>query len=84
MQQNPELSLAAKEKLRICLTSAELAPLAKTGGLADVAAALSAYLHRAGHEVVVLMPRYSRVDSLAQNIEPVAELQDLSMRIGPW
>ena len=30
------------------------------------------------------MPRYSQVDSLAQTIEPVADLQDLSMRIGPW
>jgi len=68
--------------LRICLASSELAPFAKTGGLADVASALPAYLHRAGHDVRVLMPRYSRVDASAPEIVPVTGLQNLSMRVG--
>jgi starch synthase len=76
--------LARKQKLRICLASAEFTPLAKTGGLADVATALSEYLHSAGHDVRVLIPRYARIDNLGLNIEPVAGLQDLVVNIGPW
>ena len=43
--------MPTKKPLNICLASAEVTPLAKTGGLADVSAALSAYLHTAGHDV---------------------------------
>jgi starch synthase len=74
--------LAKQAKLNICLTSSELAPFAKTGGLADVTAALSAYLHRSGHDVRVLIPRYSRIDRMRIDIEPVEQLQDLRMHIG--
>ena len=42
--------------LKICLATPEFAPLAKTGGLADVSAALSLYLHREGHDIRVLDP----------------------------
>ncbi|NNL94002.1 MAG: glycogen synthase [Xanthomonadales bacterium] len=63
--------------------SSELAPFAKTGGLADVTAALSAYLHDAGHDVLALIPRYPRVEKTAGTIEPVERLQNLSIRIGP-
>ena len=76
--------MAAAKKLKICVSSAEVAPLAKTGGLADVAAALPAYLHRQGHDVRLLMPRYARLESQGLKIEPVVNLQDLTMRIGPW
>jgi len=76
--------LAAPKKLKICLTSAEVAPLAKTGGLADVTAALSAQLHQAGHDVRLLMPRYAALETQGLQIEPVAKLQNLSMRVGPW
>ncbi|MGH8310169.1 MAG: glycogen/starch synthase, partial [Steroidobacteraceae bacterium] len=48
--------------MRICLIASEATPLAKTGGLADVAAALTKHLHRAGHDVRLYMPLYSRVD----------------------
>jgi starch synthase len=76
--------LPSRKKLKICLASAEVAPLAKTGGLADVAAALTAYLHRAGHDVRLLMPRYARLESQGLAIKPVPKLQNLAMRIGPW
>ncbi len=59
-----------------------MAPLAKTGGLADVTAALGAYLHRAGHEVRVLMPRYSRLERQGLVIEPVRGLEGLTMSLG--
>ncbi len=38
----------AQQPLKICLATSEMTPLAKTGGLADVAAALSAYFDAPG------------------------------------
>ena len=74
--------MSEQQSLRICLATSEVTPFAKTGGLADVTSALSAFLHEAGHEVRVLMPRYPRVDEVAEDISPVKGLQDLSIRIG--
>ncbi|MGB5249163.1 MAG: glycogen synthase GlgA [Gammaproteobacteria bacterium] len=76
--------MAKKDNLRICLTSAEFAPLAKTGGLADVTAALSDYLHQAGHDVRVLMPFYSGIDTSALVIEPVSNIQNVPIQVGSW
>lgn len=68
--------------LKICLATSELTPLAKTGGLADVSAALAAYLYRSGHDVRVLMPRYSAIDTSGIELQPVQYLQDMPMRLG--
>ncbi|MDX1515223.1 MAG: glycogen synthase [Woeseiaceae bacterium] len=76
--------MASEEKLKICLATSEFAPFAKTGGLADVTSALSAYLHRNGHEVCAVMPHFSRIDKGGYDIKPVEQLQDLTVRIGPW
>src|SRR5690606_4270542 len=46
--------------MRILMLSAEYAPLAKTGGLADAVAGLADALTRGGHDVRALMPRYGR------------------------
>jgi starch synthase len=43
---------------RILMVTAEAAPFAKTGGLADVLGALPKALAQLGEEVAVLMPRY--------------------------
>ncbi len=48
--------------MRIGVVSAELAPLAKVGGLGDVAGALSAELAARGHDVTALMPGYARLN----------------------
>ncbi|MGB7213850.1 MAG: glycogen/starch synthase, partial [Gammaproteobacteria bacterium] len=45
--------------MRILMVSAELAPLAKTGGLADAVAGLSAALAAKDHDVRVLIPDYT-------------------------
>ena len=76
--------MAKIDPLRICLASSELAPLAKTGGLADVNSALSAYLHQQGHDIRVLLPFYASLDRTNLDIEPVDNLQDLIVSIGPW
>jgi starch synthase len=44
--------------MKIGMVAAELTPLAKVGGLGDVAGAISAALAARGHEVTVLMPAY--------------------------
>ncbi|MDJ0938778.1 MAG: glycogen synthase [Woeseiaceae bacterium] len=72
----------ATKPLNICLVSSEFASLAKTGGLGDVSSALSSYLHSAGHDVRVLIPRYSRIDALGLEIDPVPALADMSVRLG--
>src|ERR1700758_1787332 len=43
------------------MISPEAAPLAKTGGLADVAGALPAALQALGDQAAVVMPRYASV-----------------------
>jgi len=48
--------------LRVLLVSPEIAPLAKTGGLADVAGALPKAIAALGHEVRAVMPYFRQVD----------------------
>jgi starch synthase len=47
--------------MKILMVSAEFAPLAKTGGLADAVAGLSGALVAAGHDVRLLMPHYAAI-----------------------
>ena len=44
------------------MVSSECAPLAKTGGLADVVGALPAALQNLGDQVAVVIPRYGAID----------------------
>jgi len=69
--------------LRICLVSSEVAPLAKTGGLADVVPALAAELVRRGHDVRVVMPLYRRLRENGVRFEDVPGLSALSLSLGP-
>ncbi len=68
--------------LRVCFIASEVAPLAKTGGLADVAGALGKYLHAAGHDVRVFMPLYRQVDRRALQLFPVGFLRDIPLQLG--
>lgn len=47
--------------MKILFVSSEIAPFAKTGGLADVAYALPKALHDMGHDVRAIMPKYESV-----------------------
>jgi starch synthase len=53
--------MPAVVKLSICAIASEVVPLAKSGGLADVASALSRQLTAFGHDVRLFMPFYSQI-----------------------
>lgn len=52
-----------KKKLNIVFAAAEVFPFAKTGGLADVAGALPKAIKELGHNIIVVMPRYYKIDT---------------------
>ncbi len=49
--------------MRVLMTAAEMAPLAKTGGLGDVLGGLPSALAALGHEVTVVMPFYRSINA---------------------
>ena len=70
------------EKFAICLLASEVEPLSKTGGLGDVAGALTRYLHGAGHDVRLFTPAYDFIDLAACSAEPVAGLGQIALPMG--
>jgi len=68
--------------LRICFVASEVAPLAKTGGLADVSGALPRHLHSKNHDVRLFMPMYSSIDLRPLELHPVDFLQELPLELG--
>ena len=65
------------------MLASEATPFAKTGGLADVAGALTKQLHATGHDVRLVMPLHAQVDRAAHGVAPVAGFTDLSLEFGP-
>jgi starch synthase len=68
--------------LRICFLTAEMAPFAKAGGLADVSGALVKYLHAAGHDIRLFMPGHASIRREQLEIYPVDFLQQVPVSIG--
>jgi starch synthase len=68
--------------LKICFASAEVTPLAKAGGLADVSGALLKYLHADGHDVRLFMPGYSSIERAGLDVRPVDSLREISVQLG--
>lgn len=60
--------------MHILIVSSEVAPLAKTGGLADVVGALPLALKQLGHEVAVCLPKYRVIEESGVQTETVAPL----------
>ncbi len=63
--------------MRVLFVTSEIAPLIKTGGLADVSAALPAQLHAMGVDVRVLLPGYAQVLKLHPALDQVARVAGL-------
>jgi starch synthase len=72
----------AAKKLKILFVTSEVVPFVKTGGLADVSAALPQMLSELGHEVRIVVPKYGAVDSRKFKIHDVVRLKDLQIKIG--
>ena len=66
----------------ICMLASEATPFAKTGGLADVAGALTKQLHATGHDVRLVLPLYAQVDRAAHGVTPVEGFSDLPLEFG--
>ncbi len=67
-------------KLNVLIVSSEMAPFAKTGGLADVTASLSVHLQQRGHDVRVVMPLYRSVRN--SNPEMSITLHSMGVAMG--
>jgi starch synthase len=68
--------------VRVLFVSSEIYPLAKTGGLADVSAALPKSLTKLGIDVHLLLPGYPRAIEAAHNKSVETEVADF-MGVGP-
>jgi starch synthase len=60
-----------RKKLKILMVSSECFPFAKTGGLADVVGSLPPALKKHGHDVRVVIPKYSFIDPNRYKMRPV-------------
>jgi len=69
--------------LSVCLLSSEVAPLSKTGGLADVAGALAKYLAVSGHDVRLFTPLYASIDRSKFPMQVLDGLRDVPLQVGP-
>jgi starch synthase len=74
--------MSPEKRLAVCLLASEVAPLSKTGGLADVAGALAKTLSAAGHDVRLFTPAYASIDRAACAARPVPGLQKLRIAVG--
>ncbi len=72
----------AAKKYKILFVTSEVVPFVKTGGLADVSAALPQMLAELGHEVRIVVPKYGAVDDRKFKIHEVVRLKDLHINIG--
>ena len=54
--------------IRVLFCSSEVAPFAKTGGLADVAGSLPLALGKQGIDVLILMPKYRGIEGVQKSL----------------
>ncbi len=69
--------MAEAEKLKVLFATSEVAPLIKTGGLADVSAALPVALHALGVDIRLLVPGYPQVMNALKTRSRIATLPGL-------
>lgn len=66
------------DAMKVLLCSSEVTPYAKTGGLADVSAALPSELNRQGIRCMVVMPLYREIGAMGLPLKPCCELSVLT------
>lgn len=67
--------------MRIVVASSEAVPFSKTGGLADVAAALPKALSQAGHDVSIFVPHYPQIHA-RNSSAPSLQETGVTLRVG--
>ena len=67
--------------MRVLFVTPECAPLTKTGGLGDVAAALPAALRVQGNDVRTLLPRYREIDPAGAEERASVRLLGMEVRV---
>ena len=68
---------ARTPRLHVLMVASEVAPWAKTGGLADVTGSLPEALDRLGHRVTMILPRYRAV-----TLPPATMTRHARVRLG--
>ncbi|MBN1447786.1 MAG: glycogen synthase GlgA [Bacteroidetes bacterium] len=68
--------------LSILFVSSEVVPFAKTGGLADVSAALPQVIRELGHDIRIIMPKFAAVSDRKFKIHDIKRLTDMPIQIG--
>jgi len=68
--------------LKIGFAASEATPFGKTGGLADVAAALPAQLRLLGHDIRLFVPYYTHIAPGDHELVPVDFIRDVAVQIG--
>ena len=73
LKRTPTRPLASSDNRPVSIVhlTAELAPIARTGGLGEVVTSLAAYQAAAGQQVAILMPLYRQIRDQFPNLEPV-------------
>lgn len=66
-------------KIKVLFVASEIAPYAKTGGLADVSSALPIALEEKGLNVISVMPLYSKIDREKYALEKVMDMACVHM-----
>jgi starch synthase len=72
--------------VNVAIAASEVAPFAKTGGLADVSGALPKALQGIGCDVRVFLPKYSTIDEAKYDIHYEYGVGEMPVRVGgfPW
>lgn len=76
-----------KNKLKILIIAAEMAPLAKVGGLGDVAGSLPKSLRRLGVDIRIALPLYGSIDRKKYGLKPLKKnisLENGGEKINLW
>lgn len=69
------------KSLSILFVTSEVIPFAKTGGLADVSAALPLALTELGHDVRIVVPKYGTVSERRNRIHEIKRLKDIPIEV---
>ncbi len=69
------------KSLSILFVTSEVVPFAKTGGLADVSAALPLALTELGHDVRIVVPKYGTVSERRNRIHEIKRLKDIPIEV---